>query len=34
LGDGINSFGLRRSELKAAIVSKRYTDYLLSKRSE
>jgi len=33
-GDGINSFGLRHSELKAAIVIKRYTDYLLSRRSE
>ena len=30
-GDGINSFGLRRSELKVAIVSKRYADFLLSK---
>jgi hypothetical protein len=30
-GDGINSFGLSHSELKAVIVSKRYTDYLLSK---
>lgn len=29
-GDGINSFGLRRSELKVAIVSKRYADFLLS----
>lgn len=30
-GDGINSFGLSHSELKAAIISKRYTDYLLFK---